>query len=449
MSERKYTEVQLARLKDLLTQSHRALQIGTSYYDQANESAEFGKANCAKFDSAHAKLELVSRELTKQLQLIAHLVSQLRTRNSYLVSSLETLHSGDEEIIQAIADVFNKLREKQVDSNIAEGKTLYDYVDTDSVEALKAQALQEMQELKNIQFQSQRILQSIEGNYEKLAVSSRDSSLSVDYKPTFVTEKMSLQLNEIKSMSSILATVAAQYDRVNHLYTNRDKYADLSLVEHRTEHELPTLISKMFESLQRVKAISEEVDNRVQRYSIAFKNAVKLLTSLETFGLEAKNKLLDLGLLETSFEERKEGARFIFEELSNLATWYDLFYSAYTELIFEITRRHEEQKRHQEIVDNYQKDLHLLWKMESQKREHFHEYYGRYLPQSLCPAVMEPATRFQVFPEKQTTQLPTVTPVARPSLSQIDLAISDVSGATDSLALSPKTSRTPRGSSQN
>jgi len=232
-----------------------------------------------------------------------------------------------------------------------------------------------------------------------------------------------------------LISLAAQHDRMNHLYNNRDKHFDLTAIERRTESELPTQISKIYDSLQRVQTISKEVEARVEKYNTIYRNATTLLVSLEKFGIEIRNKLVELDSLESNFQERKEGAHFLFEELTNLETWYGLFYTAYGELIFEIARRQKEHQRQQEIVDSYQRELNLLWKMESQKREHFHEYYGKYLPQSLCPAIRESAIRAQIFPEQFITELPKVAEIERPSRVAVDLALSQIGNVDSSVAL--------------
>lgn len=451
-------------LRELLSASQQALQAGQGYYGQAHHSHEICQSYCGKLDSAHTKLEVVSRELNKQLQLISQLVAQLRGRNVYLMSSLEALRNSDEQILRALSDVFRKLSEKTVEANIAPNKTLFDYVDTDSVEGLKAQALQEMQELKNIQDHSHRILQTIESNYERLVQNTKEATVTVDYRPAFATERLSQQMSEISAMSSILSAISSQHDRINQLYSPRDNNRsihDPSFLD-RADSELTALVTRMFETLQRIQAITTDVDNRTQRYGVAFKNSVKLLTALETFGLEAKNRLMELGNLETSFEERKEGAKFVFEELSNLVTWYDLFYTAYIELLFEIDRRHKEQKRQQELLESYQRELDALWKGETEKRDTFFEFYGRYLPQSLCPVIMEPAAQHRIIPDRIPSELPLLHGMnghnnnnhllnsnngdSKLSHSPLHISLSELSDETlENLVLSPSLSRTPRG----
>jgi len=64
--------------------------------------------------------------------------------------------------------------------------------------------------------------------------------------------------------------------------------------------------------------------------------------------------------------------------------------------------------------------------MEEQKREHFYEFHGKYLPQSLCPAITELAPRYQIFPDGIKSALPVVGEVDRPSRLQVDLALSQI-----------------------
>lgn len=67
-----------------------------------------------------------------------------------------------------------------------------------------------------------------------------------------------------------------------------------------------------------------------------------------------------LDVMQRAFEVRRGEAAFLFEELANLTTWYELFATAYEELLVEVERRHNEHKRMHEVVIAYQKEL-SLW----------------------------------------------------------------------------------------
>lgn len=131
-------------------------------------------------------------------------------------------------------------KEKRIEPNIATNKTLYDFVDVESITNLQTHVSQNIRELKvalqykqlilkSMQLKVQGILSTMENQQEKL--SKLMNTISAEYKPLYTnsSEKTQFQVNEINSISYVLISIAAQHDRVNHLYTNRDKgVADLT-----------------------------------------------------------------------------------------------------------------------------------------------------------------------------------------------------------------------------
>ncbi len=47
---------------------------------------------------------------------------------------------------------------------------------------------------------------------------SDDNSLKIEYRPSFGTEKLSIQLNEVNSMYAVLNAISSLHDRVNVVY---------------------------------------------------------------------------------------------------------------------------------------------------------------------------------------------------------------------------------------
>lgn len=70
--------------------------------------------------------------------------------------------------------------------------------------------------------------------------------------------------------------------------------------------------------------------------------------------------------------------------------------------------------------------------MENQRREHFFDFYGKYLPQSMCPAIVEPTVRYQIFPESYTTALPIISDAERPSKNLVEAALSQMDSLSNS-----------------
>jgi len=253
-----------------------------------------------------------------------------------------------------------------------------------------------------------------------------DPLYRLNHKSSYNNEKISLQMNEINVISGILLIITSQYDRITEVYNNRDiQYVDFTNLEKQSD-ELPSQISKIYDSLQRIQNISHKVEERIQQTNVTYKGINRIISSLERFEKEIKNKIGELNGLKEIFEQHRASASILFEELSSLATWYELFYNSYGELIFEISRRHKEHRRQQEIVEIYQKELNLMHQMESQKREQFQDFYGKYLPPSLCPSISEPSTHYQIYPEKFSTNLPNIGEVERDSKKQIGFALSQI-----------------------
>jgi hypothetical protein len=81
---------------------------------------------------------------------------QLKKRNNDLHHQIEKLQITAQEVDTGLTDIFKKLMEKQVDPNLVapsgDGgggvKTLHDFVDGAAVDTLRAQAFQELDQMK-------------------------------------------------------------------------------------------------------------------------------------------------------------------------------------------------------------------------------------------------------------------------------------------------------------
>jgi len=265
-------------------------------------------------------------------------------------------------------------------------------------------------------------VKEIETRYQELLAMSKAPLIRQDVHSTYAADRLALQRNEANSISALLVDISSHHDRLVNLSKSKETgmHIDLAGLEGRTEG-LTAQVSRMHDSLKRMASTTSEIEARLNRIGNSYNAAAQLLRYLEAFGEEARNKLSGLQQVETSFEEHKAGAKFLQEELSNLVTWYRLFHTAHHELIYEIDRRHKEMRRQQEVVDAYSRELRLMHQTECQKRENFFEFYGRYLPPSLCPHIMEPATRYQIYPDHYSTNLPILSDSIILSMEQLQL----------------------------
>lgn len=85
-------------------------------------------------------------------------------------------------------------------------------------------------------------------------------------------------------------------------------------------------------------------------------------------------------------------------EVESLAAFYSRFALAYAQLRPELERRRRVLRETAEVVKEVEAGLRSREEEEAAARERFWEAHGRYLPQSLCPVVREPAESFRVVP---------------------------------------------------
>lgn len=119
---RQYSEQQQQRLKELLNASQKALKLANTYYEQANSSYQSCNVSAQKLESAQLKFELVSSELSKQIQVFFYrrcaftlqiseqIVHTVRARVQHFSITVSQLGSSSEEVTHVLEDVFAKLK---------------------------------------------------------------------------------------------------------------------------------------------------------------------------------------------------------------------------------------------------------------------------------------------------------------------------------------------------
>lgn len=150
------------------------------------------------------------------------------------------------------------------------------------------------------------------------------------------------------------------------------------------------------------------MEHNSRRFSASYRMAVKVYEDLDRMAPSIPDKVVQIDELQTRFHNWRVNSAVIFEEIKDLALWYTFFQSSYENLLLEIQRRHEEHARQQSIVDQFRKALADMYEEEERKRQQFFEDFGRFLPVSLCPSIVERVTRFDITPARITTKLPRV-----------------------------------------
>ncbi|ELR18533.1 uncharacterized protein ACA1_154060 [Acanthamoeba castellanii str. Neff] len=330
--------------------------MSEAYLRQAQKAIDQGRQSSERLEISHGRLELISVELDKQAQL----TGQLRLRINGMQRTLQSYKSRSNEVNEALQAIFDTLKTRSLEEGLltSQHSNLYDFVDSQSVQKLQRQAVQEIREMEKLHRNVNTIMQSVDTAFKGLKAAADAAEIRVDFRLSYPTEKTSLQLNEANAMSAISLSIASHCDQLRHLLQSRagpkPRYVDLTGIRKRAE-QLPSSLSLAYNRLQRIQESTKQIEDRCQKYATTFQRATQVFAQFEQFGVDVQ-----------------------------------------------------------------------------EKRENFFEFYGRYLPQSLCPSVMENAPRYEIYPLHFTTALPLLGGRRRSEDEQADdegAAAGDVDGS--------------------
>jgi DNA repair ATPase RecN len=140
-------------------------------------------------------------------------LQQKPLHNSLIISSqLSTLSQSSE----------NDLQKSSRSSTSLVKKTLYDFVNIDSVNAILNQAEIELKEMKNIENLGKTILNAVEEQYNDITKSSNKLTQDmekVNKNPINIDPKEMNQI-EIRAIGKIVLEIAGHHDRIQHILDN-------------------------------------------------------------------------------------------------------------------------------------------------------------------------------------------------------------------------------------
>lgn len=385
-----------------------------------------------KYFPLQKRFNVAYEEIQKQLGVIKRLVLSLRSKNSNLLDAIENTRKNQESTINSLRDILNLLKEKKLNHHLVllstqiqpenldfsgisqkrrsiptEKKTLYDFVNIDSVNSIQQQAENELNEMKNIESLGKTILKSVDEQYddimkgsEKLMNDMRDVNTNNPVQD--LTEPKELNIKEIREAGTIVLEVAGHYDRIQHILNNPNLMSsvDIKDIEEKTK-TLPALVERIKELYKNVYAKCKRVEDNYKKFQEYYNSALRVYSELEKMSPLIPDKLLQIDELQSVFHQRVASCQLMFEEIADLSKWYMLFYMSYDRMLLEVYRRQKEYERQQKIIEEMNKTLNSMYIEECQKRQRFYEEFGRYLPATLYPPIMEPAIKYTLTPSHQ------------------------------------------------
>eukprot|EP00624_Nannochloropsis_granulata_P006818 evm.model.NODE_5207_length_48865_cov_35.227627.4 len=163
------------------------------------------------------------------------------------------------------------------------------------------------------------------------------------------------------------------------------------------ERELLRLLQS---GIDRMKALHLQMEQQLPSILHALRQSLLQLSNddLLTIIQEAQTSVGGLEEGQVRFGVLGEEVQGALGEIASLASFYSQFLKAYARLRPEVSRRRRGLSEMEHVVEEVEETLRRRQEEEERERARFWEECGRFLPQSLCPLIQEPAETFTVVP---------------------------------------------------
>ncbi|KAF9156894.1 autophagy protein 17 [Actinomortierella ambigua] len=302
---------------------------------------------------------------------------------------------------------------------------LYDFLDEESLQTLQRASREKMETIRTIR-------QQLEGHLQQLTEQRQAfnaylaSAIPLDHASatTFAREKIALQEQQTTTMAESLVSTANHYDQVAQILIADEQplEEEMEVLKSDTAVML-VIIEELEESLEVVRAISEEIGVREHLYTTAHREAVAFSKTME--GLEPlMTQLVEALKVAEGLEAEFDAAETIIAEINSLAIWYEEFHNSYGAMTLEIVRRNHIHREQKKMVADFIEKMNATYKEELTQRAKFAEQHGRFLPVDLCPPFADQPVQYEVIPHGDW-RLPMP---SRPTLQLIEQQLRELEG---------------------
>ena len=340
-----------------------------------------------------------------------------------------------EEPFHTIASVCQKLSQTQVDPQLVageQGHTLFDFIDDASLSSLKTQAEGDLKEMWAWHERGVRAQTGMEERVlylqQALRTAKEEAGLILEkeeeeggkeegqeeeekrFDKTWLCKAMEGNVAEqaaiIEKMKAGLLDAASAYSRLTRTSHPQQPGSPSSPLPPSSppprspateERELLRLLQS---GIERMKALHLQMEQEVPSLLHALRQSLLHLSNddLLTITQEARASVAGLEEGQARFNVLGEEVQGALGEMASLASFYSRFLKAYARLGPEVARRRRGLGEMERLVEEAEERLRRKQEEEEGERARFWEESGRYLPQSLCPLIQEPAETFVVVP---------------------------------------------------
>lgn len=371
--------------------------------------------------------------LSAQVDSLTSLLHWVWSSTNAFAARLESLLMLLEGPFHTIASVCQELRQTQVDPELVAGEhghTLFDFIDDASLSSLRTQAEGDLKEMwvwheRGVRTQTgmeERVLylqQALSTTREEAGLTEEKAEEEKEegkrgekrFENTWLCHVMEGNVAEqaaiIERMKASLLEAASAYYRLSRTSHRQQPLnspsppSTLSSPPLRSpatdERELLRLLQS---GIDRMKALHLQMEHQLPSILHALRQSLVQLANddLLTIMQEAQTSVGGLKEGQMRFGVLGEEVQGAVGEIASLASFYSQFLKAYGRLRPEVARRRRGLSEMEQVVEGMEERLRRRQEEEERERARFWEECGRFLPQSLCPLIQEPAETFTVVP---------------------------------------------------
>nr|CCA19899.1 conserved hypothetical protein [Albugo laibachii Nc14] len=254
-------------------------------------------------------------------------------------------------ILQDIDDIFQRLKNVEVDSSFANektGETLFDFIDSDTVRSLQQDAVFRIKE---------------------------------------VEEALSAHHYAVNRIIAINRFLCKRYDSIQDRQLERSKNTSTS--------EGTKVSIDFYNDLVWKVAIFLDME-QCDRYLVQYYTAISgVHTRLNTKCINHTYPFSNAGIM-CSYNHLLNEIETLFEELYSLRDFYRQFDLTYAKLLQELHRRQMFERNTEQTIQEMIRAVHCQVDEENLRREEFKQEHFRYLPAALSPQLNISARRFRI-----------------------------------------------------
>eukprot|EP01135_Chromosphaera_perkinsii_P007840 Nk52_evm32s1020 gene=Nk52_evmTU32s1020 len=413
--------------------------LGEHYEDVADKCSRQCAKDVVFLGNAHEQLVGISDKIKRQDECLRFLTHEVKvTFKSYVVT--DQAEEAYQERYTCLQTHLERLKSVRLSkelaavggtTSIAEGKrdvTLYDYVDSETVDYLNTQSVNLIRVAKVIEKKIREWIHVVWACSRQLAqmILSQGCTMNgIDQRVEGADSLLRMQNSEYKSIQGNLQPIRSNCKDICSRLGGQDSSlvtgVAVAAAEKYTE-SLSQQLSKMYDSLQRIMNISSSIDARVTLYYQMYERFRYAQLEIEKLIEKLKFAMAKMQQLESDYASVFSELKTKVEHVNELAERYEGFFYAYPRLILEMDRRRHQIQKIMRIVNCNFNEINMLFKDENEKMSLFDEQFSAFLPDTMFSearsktfAKLKPPSleeHIQVFPEISPEELQAYTSVS-------------------------------------